>query len=94
MFLEVGEEAFIAQQNAMLIRKESQPILPAIACATLVVYAAQDKNFTLAEHEELVHHIPNAKLAIVEDSGHMSPLEVPQAITALLRFWLSYASAF
>ena len=24
------------------------------------------------------------------DSGHMSPIEMPQAISALLRFWLTY----
>lgn len=90
MFLEVGKNAFINQEKAMMKRGESQSILPAIACPTLVIHASQDKNFSLLEHQELVNQIQNAKLALVEGSGHMSPMEMPQAITALMRFWLTY----
>lgn len=90
MFLCVGAEAFIQQEEAMINRRECLSILPRIACPTLVIHAAQDKIFSLEEHEELATKIPNAKLAVIEDSGHMSPLEMPQAVTALLRYWLSY----
>ncbi len=89
MFLEVGKEAFIHQEQAMLARDESQSILIKITCPTLVVHAAQDKVFTLEEHQELTAQIQNAELAVVENSGHMSPLEMPENITALLRTWLS-----
>jgi pimeloyl-ACP methyl ester carboxylesterase len=90
MFLEVGKEAFIHQEEAMIQRYEVQSILPRISCPTMVIHAAQDKNFSLEEHEEIAAKISNAKLAVVEDSGHMSPLEMPQAITTLLRLWLAY----
>jgi len=90
MFLDVGKEAFIHQEKAMITRNECQSILPRITCPTLVIHAAQDKNFPLEEHRELVNQIQDAKLATVEDSGHMSPIEMPQAITALLKFWLTY----
>lgn len=90
MFLGVGKEAFMHQQNSMLIRSECLSILPSITCPTLVIHAAQDKVFSLEEHKELVSQIKNAKLAIIEDSGHMSPIEMPQAVTALLKFWLTY----
>ncbi len=89
MFLEVGKEAFIHQEKAMLARHESQSILPTIQCPVLVIHATQDKNFSQEEHEELAHQIPNAKLAIVEKSGHMSPMEAPQAIADLLRSWFA-----
>lgn len=90
MFLEVGKEVFIHQQLAMMKRSESQSVLSHIMCPTLVIHAAQDKNFSLLEHQELVDQIPHAKLALCEDAGHMSPMEMPQAITALLRLWLTY----
>ncbi len=90
MFLDLGKEVFIYQQKAMLIRSECQSILPSITCPTLVIHATQDKVFSLKEHRELVNQIKDAKLAIVEDSGHMSPIEMPQTVTALLRFWLTY----
>lgn len=88
MFLEVGPRTFINQEKAMMKRLECFSILPGITCPTLVIHALQDKNFSLEEHQELVHHIPGARLAQVEGSGHMSPLERPEDITALLREWL------
>lgn len=90
MFLEVGSSACIAQEQAMMNREPSSTILPHIKCPTLVIHAAQDTNFSLGEHEEMVQAIPRAKLAIVDDCGHMSPIERPQAVTTLLRFWLTY----
>ncbi len=90
MFLDVGKEAFIHQEEAMIMRHECQSVLPGITCPTLVIHAAKDRVFSLEEHRELVDQIAGAKLAIVEDAGHMSPIEMPQAITALLKFWLTY----
>lgn len=90
MFLSVGSEAFIHQEQAMIKRSPSQPVLSTITCPVLVIHARQDNVFSLEEHQELANQIKNAKLAIVEDSGHMSPMEMPQAITALLRYWLAY----
>lgn len=90
MFLEVGVEAFIRQQNSMIQRRDCQPLLSSIQCPTLVIHARQDKNFSLDEHQELVDHIPNARLAIIEDSGHMSPMERPLEVSALLRGWLTH----
>lgn len=91
MFLNVGKEAFVHQEKAMMKRSECLSILPRIACPAWVVHATQDKNFSLDEHEELIRQILGAKLALIEDSGHMSPIEAPQAVTALLRLWLTYA---
>jgi len=90
MFLTVGSETFLNQQKSMLLRKPRGSILAMVQCPALVIHAAQDKNFSMDEQLEFVTKIPNAKLAVVEESGHMSPLEMPQAITSLLRFWLSY----
>jgi pimeloyl-ACP methyl ester carboxylesterase len=35
--------------------------------------------------------IPPARLAVIEECGHLSPLERPQAVTVLLRLWLEGA---
>lgn len=89
MFLEVGEQTFIRQEKSMLLRKECISILPKIACPTLIIHAANDKVFTLEDHQEMANNIPKAKLAIIEDCGHMSPLEMPKAVTSFLRYWIS-----
>lgn len=90
MFLNVGARAFLNQQQALLTRRECNSILPQLTMPTLVIHARQDNNFSLAVHQELVDKIPHAKLAVIEDCGHMCPMESPQAVTALLRFWLNY----
>lgn len=89
MFHDVGPKAFVNQHRAMLARSESFSVLPRIHSPTLVIHAALDQNFSLEEHQELSEQIPGAKLAVVENSGHMSPMERPEAITALLRKWLT-----
>lgn len=90
MFLEVGKEAFIRQETAMLQRAESHSVLAQITCPTLVIHAAQDAIFSLEEQQELTTQIGHhAQLAVVEDSGHMSPLERPENITSLLKAWLT-----
>jgi pimeloyl-ACP methyl ester carboxylesterase len=33
--------------------------------------------------------MPQADLVVVEDSGHMSPMEQPAAVTRAMRQWLS-----
>ncbi len=85
MFMSQGKEAFIAQQEAMLMREDCLLLLPNIACPTRVVHAAQDQNFILEEQQELATLIPNAALSIIENCGHMSPMEQPEAVTAILR---------
>lgn len=90
MFLTVGKKTFIRQERSMLARQECQSILPSIPCPTLVIHSTQDKVFKLEDHKELVENIPLAKSAIIEDCGHMSPFEMPQAVTTLLKYWLTY----
>jgi pimeloyl-ACP methyl ester carboxylesterase len=46
--------------------------------------------FSVAEHEAIAAGIHGSRLAVVEDSGHGLQMEQPQAVTALLRYWLDY----
>jgi pimeloyl-ACP methyl ester carboxylesterase len=86
----VGPEVFCRRQKAMMNRKDSRGDLSRITCPTLVVCGRQDVIEPLELHEEVVSGIPGARLAIVEDCGHLSSMERPQAVTALLRYWLTY----
>lgn len=88
MFLSVGPEALIAQEEAMLAREECLSVLPMIGCPTLVIHAAHDKIFSLEEHIELSNRVQNGTLTVIENSGHMSPMENPEAVTDAIRKWL------
>ena len=89
MALGVGKEAFLRQQRAIMARIDSRPHLAKIRCPTLVVAARSDALMPVEILEELAAGIPGARLAIVEDSGHMASIEQPEAVTRLLREWLA-----
>jgi pimeloyl-ACP methyl ester carboxylesterase len=75
---------------ATLEQMDTRSLLSKVPGPTLVIHGRQDVIFSLEEHESIVAAVPNATLAIIEDCGHGSPMERPQAVTALLRYWLSY----
>ena len=85
----VGREAFARQQKAILGRIDSRPRLAEIRCKTLVVAAREDAIMPLEVLEELARGIPGAKLVIVEECGHVAPLEQPEAVTDALHEWLT-----
>ena len=88
----VGRKAFQRQQRAIRARPDSRAGLAAIACPTLLLCGRQDPLAPPALHEEMAAAIPGAELVVVEDCGHLSPLEQPEAVTAALRDWLRESS--
>ena len=85
MVLRSTPETFANQQQALLDRPDARTVLPSIRCPALVLCGRQDTWSPVSQHEEIAASIPHAKLAIVEDCGHMSPVEQPEAVTK----WLS-----
>ncbi|HLY58576.1 MAG TPA: alpha/beta fold hydrolase, partial [Stellaceae bacterium] len=84
-------EVFARQIHAALTRRDLQPVLPTIACPTLVLTGAEDNWSTPTQHQAIAAAIPGARLTIVPESGHMSTLEAPAAVSEVLRSWLSAA---
>ena len=88
MAADTGPERFLRQQRAIMSRIDSRPALPAITCPVLLIMGRQDGIVSLAHQEEMVALIPGAHLEIVEDCGHVSTLEQPEAVNALLKDFL------
>jgi pimeloyl-ACP methyl ester carboxylesterase len=88
MAAETGAGRFLRQQRAIMNRADSRASLPAIACPTLLVMGRQDGIVTRGHQEEMLAAIPNARLEIVEDCGHLASLERPEAISGLLETFL------
>lgn len=86
MALRMGGDAFIRQLSIQ--RPDRRADLADIACPTLVIWARQDELRSLKESEEMAVAIPSAKLEIIEDCGHMTPMEAPSAVLDLLTSWL------
>jgi pimeloyl-ACP methyl ester carboxylesterase len=81
---DVGPDAFIRQQTAIMGRSDSRPLLGAIRIPTLVLTSDTDLLVSNAFSQEMADLIPGARLVIVPDCGHSSPSEKPQAVVAAL----------
>ena len=85
---EVGPEAFIRQQTAIMGRPDSRPQLAAIGCPTLVLVGEQDELTPLDRAVEMAHGIRGAELVTVPECAHLSTLERPREVTRALLDWL------
>lgn len=81
-------QIYEAQMTALLNRPDARPILPTIACPTLLLSGREDSWSPPARHEEMAAAIPNSRVVIVPDSGHMAPMEQPEAVAQAMREWL------
>ena len=82
-----NENAFVNQIRALMERESTESILPAINQKTLVILGDQDIDFP-DETRRIAHAIPGAQLEMIPQCGHMSPMEQPERVTALMRDWL------
>ncbi len=89
MATHVGAEGFTREQRAIMARPDSRPLLVDIKIPTVVIFGRQDRVIPLARAEEMAADISNSQLVVIEQCGHMAPLEKPAEVAAALRRWLS-----
>ena len=86
---EIGADGFVREQRAIIDRADSRHMLVDIDVPTVVIVGRQDQVTPLPRSEEMAADIANSRLVVLEECGHMSPLEKPAEVTAALRRWLS-----
>lgn len=86
----VGPEVFALRHRMMMTRRDGREILPGAKVPVRAICGRQDGMSSVEEHEEIAALAPNGRFSLIEDCGHMTILERPQAATALLRDWLLY----
>jgi pimeloyl-ACP methyl ester carboxylesterase len=86
---DVGPEAYVRQQQAIMGRADSRPLLAAIRVPTLVLVGEQDAATPPVLSDEMAAAIPGARLARIAECGHLSTMERPEAVTRELVAWLS-----
>jgi len=89
MAKEIGADGFVRQQQAILGRADSRPLLVEIEMPAVVIVGRQDMATPLQRSQEMAADIANAQLVILEECGHVSPLERPAEVSAALRRWLT-----
>jgi pimeloyl-ACP methyl ester carboxylesterase len=89
MAQEIGADGFVREQRAIIDRADSRRMLVDIDVPTVVIVGRQDQVTPLPRSEEMAADIADSRLVVLEECGHMSPLEKPAEVTASLRRWLS-----
>ena len=87
MVLTIGMEGFARQTEAAIGRIDSRPGLSSISVPTLVLVGDSDLLTPPELSEEIAATIRDAKLVIVPQSGHGTPLEQPEPVSRALVEW-------
>jgi pimeloyl-ACP methyl ester carboxylesterase len=86
----VGQVVFERQQRALLARPDISEAIAAIHVPTLVAVGDRDNICTPDDARALSALIEDSRFHVLRSCGHLSPLERPGEVTALLRQWLRY----
>ena len=103
----ITEAAFESQRAAMarvtgsalrrsidcLVTHDATGLLSTITAPTLVMVGELDQETPLAYSQYLVDHLPNARLAVVPDAGHLLNAEAPEPVNRLLAEHLTAVEA-
>lgn len=83
-----GREAFQNQQMAIMHRIDSRDYLKFIRCPVRVIAGAEDLLTPPDVMREIADGIPGARYNVIKNCGHLSALEKPEEVNALMKKWL------
>ncbi|WP_339634834.1 alpha/beta hydrolase [uncultured Sneathiella sp.] len=86
---DVGKEAFIRQERALLAREVLWDVLKTISCPTLVLSGADDKLIPASVQREMAVEIPTAQYVEIPECGHLPTMEEPEITSKYMRHWLA-----
>jgi pimeloyl-ACP methyl ester carboxylesterase len=86
---ETGPEAFVRQEEAIMGRRDSRPMLPSFGLPVLVLVGEEDLLTPPEQARETAGLLRHASLVIVPDCGHLSTLEAPEGVNRALGAWLA-----
>ena len=89
MAVELGAEVFTRQSRAVGTRRESISTLKSINVPALVLCGSEDFICPVGFHELIAEQLPNARLVVVENCGHLSTLEQPSRVNEEFVRWLT-----
>jgi pimeloyl-ACP methyl ester carboxylesterase len=93
MFERKDAHIFACQINALLNRLDGSDVLRAIKVPTLLMCGKQDAWSTPAQHQAMNALATHATFDVIEDAGHMAPMERPEPVALSLQRWLASVPA-
>ncbi|MFP8834376.1 alpha/beta fold hydrolase [Hydrogenophaga sp. XSHU_21] len=89
MFDRKSADDFERQIRALLNRPDATEVLRGLQVPTLILCGRQDGWAPVPQHEAMHALAPGSVLSVVDDAGHMAPMERPEAVMAPLTEWLA-----
>jgi len=89
MALGLGEGVFLRQSRALQRRPDQQKTMRKVKLPALVIAGRQDPLVPLRRQEFTATLMPYGQFKIIEDAGHMAPLEQPEAVSDAVEAFLS-----
>ena len=89
MAMDLGDEVFIRQSEALRTRADLGPVLDHFAGPVLFLCGAEDALCPPEWHHAMAARCNDAEIHIVAGAGHLLPLEQPKQFSAIVSDWLT-----
>ncbi|MBO4644727.1 MAG: alpha/beta fold hydrolase [Alphaproteobacteria bacterium] len=86
----IGVEKYVNQQTLIKTRPDSTDLLAQITCPAMIMGGAQDALSPTEALDKIAEQIPKSMHVIIENSGHLPPIENPAAVTAAWRIFFEH----
>ncbi|MFZ2388522.1 MAG: alpha/beta hydrolase [Polaromonas sp.] len=94
MFERKNPDIFACQIKSLLDRPDGSDVLRAITVPTLVMCGRQDAWSPVTQHKAMQALAPCSELEVIEDAGHMAPMERPNEVAQAIERWLARCDSF
>lgn len=83
----LGADVLIRQNTAE--RQDGTQVLKAFHRPTLIISGKEDQIRSYHLSEEMAQLMPQAELVVIENAGHLTPIEQPEIVNVAMRDWLA-----
>jgi pimeloyl-ACP methyl ester carboxylesterase len=87
MSLRLGPDVFVRQAEALKTRSDAWPVLPTLQMPVLIACGAEDRLCPPELHARMAAACRQAEYSVVENAGHLTPMEQPQLLSSLIAEW-------
>jgi 3-oxoadipate enol-lactonase len=78
-------EGVVGDLKGMMDRLDARPLLPTIHIPVLILVGTDDQIIPLEEAEAMNEKIPNSRLEMIRDAGHLLNMEQPEMYNRVVR---------
>lgn len=87
----LGQKMLINQMKETSTRADLSDCLGQLQCKTLIISGYQDRIVAAKDLQDMAAALPKGRCELIENCGHMVPLEQPERLGALLNsFYLGH----